>query len=234
MDDYPNMMDKARRKIARRFDNESRPLRCHNNPPVLVVNMQGFRLYFGSEEYYTSSYQHCPRCGDWHYFSDKNFSSRGYMCPNCIQKTWQPSFAMQRQMFCAYCGRQHMKDVEHGLESIKMIDAYDMQEPVKMLQLCHNDMPKHAGDFFVSFEAKRIKLPFIDTYLKRHHNMVRATTVAQFPLQNTVENNRQGLSMKNNGFSWIRYGTRIHLIPQPIDVWWPHSKRKPSPPKKKE
>jgi len=167
------------------------------------------------------------------------------MCPNCIQKTWQPSFAMQRQMFCAYCGRQELKDVEHGLESIMLVDVFDIQEPIKMMHLCHNDMPKHEGDFFretthfkepdknVKLGHNKLihkknpnKLVFIDTYFKRHHGLVRMTTMAQFPFQNTVENNRQGLNIKNNGFSWIKYGQRVHLIPQAIDVWWPHSKIK--------
>lgn len=227
MEEYPNMVIKARRKIARRYDNELRTLRCHANPPVLALNLRGLRLYYGSIEFATRASQHCPRCGDLHLFTDKNFNSgRGYMCPNCIQKTWQPSFAMQRQMFCAYCGRQHFKDVEHGLETIPMYDVFDVQEPIKILQLCHNDMPKHHGDFFTESTVPDIKLPFIDTYLKRHNNLVRSTAIAQFPMQNTIDNNLNGLKINNNGFSWIRYGLRIHMIPQPVDVWWPHPKRK--------
>lgn len=224
MDDYPTMSFKERRKIVCRLDMDTKPLECKNNPSVATFNLQGRSLVIGSEYAKMTTYQHCPKCGDLHTYSLKHYNNgQGYMCANCVQKYWVPSLEMQRHMFCVYCGRQHFKDVKQGLTMMPTIDVGDPTNPVKFFNYCNTDRPKYKYDYMFDRHNKNntIHMLFLDTYLNRHHNMLRQDCMAYFPFQNTVQENAEHIDIKYNQFSWPLYGKRAHQIPQLIDVWWP-------------
>jgi hypothetical protein len=223
MDDYPQMTFKERRKIVCRLDMDTKPLVCVNHPPVLTLNLMGQSLSYGSEYSKMVTYQHCPRCGDLHTFSLKLYNGgQGYMCANCTQKSWAPSLEMQRSMFCVYCGRQHFKNVHHGLELVATVDIGDVNNPVKLLNYCYADKPKYKPDFYYDREAEHPHyILFLDTYLNRHTNIMHVHSMAQFPYQNTKEEDDREIPMAQNGFSWPLYGQRLNDIPQLVDVWWP-------------
>jgi len=222
IDNYPNMIFKERRKIVCRLDADTKPLVCRNNPSVLTLNLQGYQFSYGTEYAKTTTYGHCPKCGDFHVISLKHYNNgQGYMCANCVQKTWMPSLELQRTMFCVYCGRHHFKNVHQGLQQLCTVDIGDVNSPVKLLHYCYADAPKYQNDYFYNRENPSDYLAFLDSYLNRHDNLVRVNAAAYFPHQNTVQENHHKLTIETNGFSWTAYGKRINNIPQMIDIWWP-------------
>ena len=222
IDNYPNMVFKERRKIVCRLDADTKPLVCRNNPPVLTLNLQGYQFSYGTEYAKSTTYGHCPKCGDFHTISLKHYNNgQGYMCANCVQKTWMPSLELQRTMFCTYCGRHHFKNVHQGLQQVCTLDIGDVNNPVKLLNYCYADAPKYRNDYFYNREKPAEYLVFLDSYLNRHDNLVRVNCAAYFPFQNTVQETRRKVNTEANGFSWISFGKRMTNIPQMIDMWWP-------------
>lgn len=101
---FSHLEDKAKKKVARTIRRRSQ-LDCLHNPPVLTLDIRGYRLIEGRPDKKKKAYQHCPQCGHFHKYSDKYWSYNGgeYTCSHC----WTENTTFMAK--CGYCHKYELK-----------------------------------------------------------------------------------------------------------------------------
>ena len=165
---FQDMQVKVQRKIARRQFREEERIDCSARPPVLCVDLKGYRLLHGGGRNNTVAYQYCPRCARFHRYEAANYTYCGYACRHCRKDL--PPLRLESHR-CRYCHAPALPT-----SCALLVDVDDVVQPLKPTWWCR----RHV---VTSYEGT---LPSLDLHLRRIggrnaavRSMQRAATPAQ-------------------------------------------------------
>jgi hypothetical protein len=138
---FCSMTKKMQRNIATRVKNAMDRLDCGMRPPVLAVNLKGYRLIYsyGNSRANTRSYQHCPRCGTLHRYLASGWGSHGYACPRCRLRC---KLLVDR---CAHCTKLiplPQRRVKSAALRMLTVNLSDVTCPFRIHTYCAEHRPK--------------------------------------------------------------------------------------------
>lgn len=105
---FKSLNEKAKRKWARKIKRLTWQ-DCTKHPPVLTIDVKGYRLIYGKTEKTKQSHVHCNWCGNFHRFDDGNWWGNTYACTHC----WLSQTVCTSK--CSYCWSfQHKTEVKYS------------------------------------------------------------------------------------------------------------------------
>ena len=133
---FSAMPEKTQAKAARTAHLAAQRIDCGAGPPVMCLNLWGYRLVHGSGVSKLRAYQHCPRCGRFHRCTEATASYGGYVCDHCRRERAPPLIVERR---CARCCKPVPNVPEVHARPVVFLD--DPARPVRTLWWCTAHRP---------------------------------------------------------------------------------------------